>query len=886
MADEDGYVKITTEIDDSGIDQGLANIKQKIKDAAASVSQSVNAAANTTKNAVEDMLDTTAKTTQKTAESTQKSVKKAADAIEEETKDAAKTADTNLKKMSASAEKNKKSWADIGGMVSTADTAFSKVSGAIDTVVKTISECTSAYREQEKAERALSVAIGNNPYVDGSAAVQIKDFAYQLQQTSEISDQMAISMGTMLIASGKDAEQSMLILQTAADLAAGSTMEFEQAVEALNASFTGSAGELEDLAPELANLTEEQLRAGDAVDLLSKKFQGFAEQSADAGEQLKNTFSTFKEEVGARFEAALTPVKNFFNELISGWNDALKAKREYNDAKEINEAGEGTTTTIKTQLDIEREKLESFIKMYEDWTARASGKSPTTKPTVSAYLSGGTSDAMSSGMNDRQQIEAKAQAQAALERVKMQRELIAGLEEEYRLKEQIEKAEAEDAAQAAAQAAAQEEKNRLDKEALEHIAANEAALNKQLEAMEIQARLTGETVTNYDKFNVMLASYVSLITESNGLVTEGNQYAQKRLEILKELGKEAQKEQEGTRDDTDSEQEKTENTAADAADDKLKQLQEAFADITVDDERTLVQSLEDQLADLDALYADVVDTTELTEEKRYEIEQEYAEKRMALEKQIAEAKKAAAIDTMEETTALIASTTSQLESTINSATSLAQQSNEAETERELSNLATQYTEGIISYEEYVAKKEQIDRQAARKQYQLDMFNWTASLLTATANIAQGVAKAIAQGGVAGIITGALVGAAGAIQIATIAANKPKPPSFAAGGIVPGRSYSGDNVQANVNSGEMILNAQQQRNLWDVANARGHGTQPVVNMPITIENNASDQVSAQPQLSEHGLRVVIDQIVNTSMQQGHYTQSMRTAQNKEKGIAYL
>lgn len=883
MADEDGYVKITTEIDDSGIDQGLANITQKTKAAAASVSQSVNTVASTTKTAVEGMLDTTAKTAQKTAESTQNSVKKAADAIEEETKDAAKTADTNLKKMSASAEKNKKSWADIGGMVTTADTAFSKVSGAIDTVVKTISECTSAYREQEKAERALSVAIGNNPYVDGSAAIQIKDFAYQLQQTSEISDQLAISMGTMLIASGKDAEQSMLILQTAADLAAGSTMEFEQAVEALNASFTGSAGELEDLAPELANLTEEQLRAGDAVDLLSKKFQGFAEQSADAGEQLKNTFSTFKEEVGARFEAALTPVKNFFNELISGWNDALKAKREYNDAKEINEAGEGTTTTIKTQLDVEREKLESLIKVYEDWTARASGKSPATKPTVSTYLSGGTSDAMSSGMNDRQQIEAKAQAQAVLKRVEMQRELIAGLEEEYRLKEQIEKAEAEEAAQAAAQAAALEEKNRLDAEALEYMDANEAALNKQLEAMEIQARLTGETVTNYDKFNVMLASYISLITESNGLVTEGNQYAQKRLEILKELGLEAQKEQEGTRDDTDSEQEKTENTAAD---DKLRQLETALSDISIDDERTLVQSLEDQLQDLDALYADVVNTTELTEEKRYEIEQEYAEKRMALEKQIAEAKKAVAIDTMEETTALIASTASQLESTINSATALAQQSNEAETERELSNLAAQYTEGIISYEEYVAKKEQIDRQAARKQYQLDMFNWTASLLTATANIAQGVAKAIAQGGVAGIITGALVGAAGAIQIATIAANKPKPPSFAAGGIVPGRSYSGDNVQANVNSGEMILNAQQQRNLWDVANARGHGTQPVVNMPITIENNASDQVSAQPQLSEHGLRVVIDQIVNTSMQQGHYTQSMRTAQNKEKGIAYL
>ena len=42
---------------------------------------------------------------------------------------------------------------------------------------------------------------------------------------------------------------------------------------------------------------------------------------------------------------------------------------------------------------------------------------------------------------------------------------------------------------------------------------------------------------------------------------------------------------------------------------------------------------------------------------------------------------------------------------------------------------------------------------------------------------------------------------------------------------------------------MILNAQQQRNLWDMANNRGGGA--VVNMPVTIENNASDAVNALP-----------------------------------------
>lgn len=42
------------------------------------------------------------------------------------------------------------------------------------------------------------------------------------------------------------------------------------------------------------------------------------------------------------------------------------------------------------------------------------------------------------------------------------------------------------------------------------------------------------------------------------------------------------------------------------------------------------------------------------------------------------------------------------------------------------------------------------------------------------------------------------------------------PNFAQGGIVPGSSYVGDKVRANVNSGEMILNKQQQSNLFEIA----------------------------------------------------------------------
>lgn len=87
----------------------------------------------------------------------------------------------------------------------------------------------------------------------------------------------------------------------------------------------------------------------------------------------------------------------------------------------------------------------------------------------------------------------------------------------------------------------------------------------------------------------------------------------------------------------------------------------------------------------------------------------------------------------------------------------------------------------------------------------------AAIANATINTFEGVSKAWALGPILGPPLAALVAAAGAMQIANIASTNP---SFATGGIVPGNSYTGDRVQANVNSGEMILNRQQQANLFN------------------------------------------------------------------------
>ena len=81
----------------------------------------------------------------------------------------------------------------------------------------------------------------------------------------------------------------------------------------------------------------------------------------------------------------------------------------------------------------------------------------------------------------------------------------------------------------------------------------------------------------------------------------------------------------------------------------------------------------------------------------------------------------------------------------------------------------------------------------------------------------------------GFTFGAIAAAAQAAQAAQVAGL-----SFQDGGIVPGTSFAGDRVPARVNSGEMILNRQQQAELFNIANGQNEGGGRVVQVNTTVE----------------------------------------------------
>ena len=128
-------------------------------------------------------------------------------------------------------------------------------------------------------------------------------------------------------------------------------------------------------------------------------------------------------------------------------------------------------------------------------------------------------------------------------------------------------------------------------------------------------------------------------------------------------------------------------------------------------------------------------------------------------------------------------------------------------------------------------EEKYRKKRAMLEYEAAVAGWELQLASAVIGVPLSVMNALVSGWAAAALNPALAGwypallaglagTAGAVQVAAIQQAKPQPPKFAEGGIVPGTSFTGDRVTAQLNSGEMVLNQSQQARLFNAANGAG------------------------------------------------------------------
>jgi len=769
--------------------------------------------------------------------------------VDKGVKDLNKKLDDAGKSIDNAGKKSKTLNTNLGGMNKTALATAGAVAGVAVAVKKTVdalNDCEAAYKIQRNAEIALQQAAKNNPYLNNESVYNLRNFASELQSMSNIGDEVSLKVMSQLAATGRNEEQIIQIMKAAADMAAVTGEDIASAATKLNATLNGNAGMLGRQVTAINNLTKEELESGRAIEIVAQQYNGSAAAMADNTVQLANAWGDFKENIGRGWSKVTAPVKQFFLDVLNDINEATSKTRDLEDKDAANQkvfdkgaknvSDENEAALYQQQVDVIEEKINKLKEAYNlevqlgNMTEEQAQKEIKNDPEIKRY---------------------EAQLKRARRNLQTAQDALAQINEE--------KKQAEAEATAAEKRAAQESR---DKSAADYIQNNKAELAERIASMELEAKLTGETVDAGEMYNAYMQSYIDLVTKSNGLVTENNTAAKERLALLTQWAEKAK----------------------DAAD---KEERLAYAQKMQDEAAAL-------LATVDGLgEGSIYDKYAQREQELLKLKRDV----MAAEIEDAEKRKAALEKIDEELAAnrrqLWAGVASevngyaqQVNDIIQGAAKLALETENNRMQAELDNLEIKYRKGEMGEEEYQKKVSEAKKKGAEMQYKIEMAQWSANLLSATSNTAVGVTQALAQGGVAGIVTGALVAAAGAVQLASIMAAKPIK-HFATGGVVGGMNgatMGADNTTIAARNGEMVLNASQQRALWDKLNgSRGAGGSDGVN--VVINNSAANLVSAQPQITRGQIELMIDARVNDGLRNGRFDGGLNAASAGMSGEYY-
>ena len=772
--------------------------------------------------------------------------------------------------------------------------------------LQAIKDTAEAFNVQLKAETKLAQAAKNNPYMDGTGVTRLKEFAGQLQSISDYGDEELIPMMAELVASGRTEAQVMDIMSASIDVAAGSGKNLQSVVEMLNKSYTGEAGRLATLSGEVKNLTKEQLQSGEAVKVLAEQYKGISEEATKAtgsAKQLAMAQGDLAESWGKVTKPAYDSWNNFWlrqtkkaQEFAENVNKALeKASEEWaiggtrrankqfvkDTIKGASTAGENRSAYLLDDIEAQSTaSLESLERYLESLKKRKKEEDEILKITKEELK-------WRQDKAEKEAIFAEANQKASTMTLKQLRETRKELEdsnddsrEHYALlgavATELTKREAEEAA--------------IQSELLDKYNESVTAQEKEL-AIRKQA---GEQITQEDELrkmlNTKLEAYVKFIKDGGD--TTSTAAVKIRAEIKKMSADLATMEEaEKARLEAEKEEErrvKAIKDQLDAMNDKVLKLKESANELINGPQEVKLSDTIQQTIDALEVEAEALDH----ESAAYA---DYIEKLKELKEllpQVQEAEEKAAEGhgrTIDNVNSVMSQITDSMQSLTNSISQISQTAlSEAnrQYDKDAKALEMQLDNDIITYDEYLEKKDQLDKEAAQKEYKIKMAEWSMNLAMATAQAAQAVVNALASGTPpVNMINATTAGLLGAAQLIAIAGAKPRAPSFSTGGFLTGNSYHGDKIAFNGNAGEAILNPAEQRAFLDLANGEG-GKGVVVNMPVNIENNAGDAVQVSAMQQDRQIKITVDKIVNSTMQSGGYNNALQSANASMKGARYL
>jgi hypothetical protein len=160
-----------------------------------------------------------------------------------------------------------------------------------------------AATRQEDAVNKLNQALRSAGQFSKEASLDFQKFASEIQQTTTLGDEAVLEYAALARQFTKTNEDAKKLTSAAIELSAATGISTEQAIRQLGGSLSGFSGNLGKVIPGVKELTEEQLKSGAALDLVSQRFAGSAGAKVNtfsgALSQLKNTFNGVLEVLGS-----------------------------------------------------------------------------------------------------------------------------------------------------------------------------------------------------------------------------------------------------------------------------------------------------------------------------------------------------------------------------------------------------------------------------------------------------------------------------------------------------------------------------------------------------------------------------------------------------------
>lgn len=179
--------------------------------------------------------------------------------------------------------------------------SFAGITASFATFVSSIKASTAEFKGNNTAQTRMFKSLSNNVK---TATTDIRKLVKEFDGMSGYFEGSEIvKAGGILGSLGLTENQMNKTIQVARDMAASGIMPLDQAAKTLGITLKGNAGALKKMYPELANLSKEELKNGEAVEILGKKYAGMEEAMSKTFDGMDRKYSNalggLKDSVGA-----------------------------------------------------------------------------------------------------------------------------------------------------------------------------------------------------------------------------------------------------------------------------------------------------------------------------------------------------------------------------------------------------------------------------------------------------------------------------------------------------------------------------------------------------------------------------------------------------------